>query len=93
MGNIRSLMNSTPFRYEPVAYRPHATPQRRTRHASLALIALVAAPSLLMADTILPPTLTMAFSPQTLSPVGVTTLTITIANPRPSTTLLPFEKA
>jgi hypothetical protein len=40
-----------------------------------------------MADTILPPTLTMAFSPQALSPGGVTTLTITMANPNPSTTL------
>jgi hypothetical protein len=88
--DIRSLMNWTPFRYEPVAARSQAAPQRRTLHALLALLAflaLVAAPSLLMADAILPPTLTMAFSPQTLSPGGVTTLTITIANPNPSTTL------
>jgi len=84
-------MNPAPFRFERVAYRPHVTPQLRTRHALfvlLAMIAMVAAPSVLMADTILPPTLTMEFSPQTLSPGGVTTLTITIANPNQSTTLL-----
>jgi len=80
-------MNLATFRTETVAYRPHATPPRRTRLAARALIALVAAPSLLMADTILPPTLSMEFSSAPLSPGGVTVLTITIANPNPSTTL------
>ena len=80
-------MKLAAFHAEPVARRPHTTLRQRARLAARLLIALVAAPSLLMADTILPPTLTMEFSSAPLSPGGITVLTITIANPNPGTTL------
>lgn len=72
---------------QPVANRLCATLRWRMRDACFALIALLAATSPLMAQALLPATVSLEFNPATMSPGGVTNLLITITNPNPNTGL------
>lgn len=69
------------FIHRPVTNRPRATPRLPIGSACFALAALLVAPSLLMAETILPPILSATFDRATISPGGYAYLTFTITNP------------
>ena len=73
--------------HQPVANHLCATRLRRLRVACFALTALLAATSPLVAQTLLPPTVSLEFSPATMSPGGVTVLIVTVTNPNPDTAL------
>jgi len=72
---------------QPVASRLRATLRWSMRYACFALTALLGATSPLMAETLLPPTVSLAFSPPTIKPGGIVALNITITNPNPNTAL------
>src|SRR4029078_11464292 len=70
-----------------VGMRLRATLRWCMRDACFALTALLGATSPLMAETLLPPTVSLEFNPATMKPGGITNLIITITNPNPNTTL------
>ena len=72
---------------QPVASRLRATLRWSMRYACFALTALLGTTSPLMAETLLPPTVSLAFSPPTIKPGGIVALNITITNPNPNTAL------
>ena len=72
---------------QSVGMRLRATLRWCMRDACFALTALLGATSPLMAETLLPPTVSLEFYPLTMSPGGLTTLYITITNPNPNTGL------
>ncbi len=75
------------FTHQSVANRIYATPHWHKGHACLALAGLLVATVPLMAQTILPPTLSATFNPATISPGGHTDLIFTITNPNSSVSL------